>query len=93
MDPCQPAFDASAHLTWRDVTRDGGCPPNLVHVFLKQSKTDQIGRDLAVYLGTTGDDLCRVTTLFEYVRSHFGPAGGCSGHPELVLIGGTCPLL
>ena len=65
--PSQPAFDPRVHLAWGDVTwGDGGQHPNWVRFFLKWFLTDQFGRGIAVYSGSTGDDLCQVTAL-EYV--------------------------
>ena len=65
--PARTAFDPRVHLEWGDVTRDGGQPPAWVRIFLKRSKTDQFGRGVAVYVGTTGDELCPVTAILDYV--------------------------
>ena len=73
--PSQAAFDPRVHLAWGDVTREGGLPPAWVRIFLKRSKTDQFGRGVAVYVGATGDDLCPVSALMEYVSSR-GEAPG-----------------
>ena len=41
--------------------------PCLGPLIFKRSKTDQFGRGVAVYVGATGDDLCPVSALMEYV--------------------------
>ena len=47
--------------------RGGPPPPAWIHIFLKRSKTDQFGRGVAVYVRATGNELCPVTALVEYV--------------------------
>ena len=82
--PSQSAFDPRVHLTWGDITREGGHPPAWARVFLKRSKTDQFGRGVAIYLGATGDDLCPVTALLEYVAVR-----GVSQGPFFRFVDGT----
>ena len=62
--PSQSAFEPRVHLTWRDITREGGHPPAWARVFLKRSK---LGCGVAIYLSAKGDDLCPVTALLEYM--------------------------
>ena len=62
----QTAFDPRVHLAWGDVTCEGGQHPSWVRIFLKRSKTS---RSVAVYVGATGDNLCPVTALLEYVAA------------------------
>ena len=49
------------------MSMDGGFPPSKVRVFLKRSKTDQFGRGVAVWIGATGDELCPVRAMLDYV--------------------------
>ena len=47
------SFDSTAHLALGDVALDQACPPSMVRVFFKRSKTDQFGQGVAVFLGAT----------------------------------------
>ena len=56
--PSVTAYDPAVHLSWGDVTiSDDG---RVLRVFLKRSKTDQYGRGVEVFIGSTADDLCPV---------------------------------
>ena len=57
----------AAHLAWGDVSSDNDHHPSVIRFFLKRSKTDQFGQGAAVYVGTTGSDLCPVAAILRYV--------------------------
>ena len=65
--PLLTAFDPSCHLSWGDVALDEGEPPSCMKIHLKQSKCDQMGRGVDVYLGMTGDEMCPVCSIASYV--------------------------
>ena len=53
--PSASAFDPRVHLAWGDVSISGN--NQVLHVFLKRSKTDQYGRGTEVFIGATRDKL------------------------------------
>ena len=65
--PSATAFDPAAYLAWGDVSSDNDHHPSVIRFFLKHSKTDQFGQGAAVYVGTTGSDLCQVAAILHYV--------------------------
>ena len=62
--PTPSAFNSAIHLAWGDVSisEDG----RMLRVFLKRSKTDQYGRGVEVFIGSTGDLLCPVDAVRVY---------------------------
>ena len=72
--PGTGTFDPAIHLAWGDVAISTDQPP-VIRVFLKRSKTDQYGRGVAVYVGATGNDLCPVRAVTEYVARRGDAAG------------------
>ena len=63
--PSAPAFDARVHLAWGDVAISDD--NRVLRVLLKRSKTDQFMRGVEVFIGATGNDLCPVDAVREYV--------------------------
>ena len=63
---CAPppgCFDSHAHLTFADVSVDSFSNPQQLHVHLKRSKTDQMGKGTLICIGRTGEQLCPVTAV------------------------------
>ena len=54
-------------LSLRDVSIDSQSCPSVVHMTLRQSKTDIFGAGVTIHLGRTGDTLCPVSALLEYL--------------------------
>ena len=46
---------------------DNPCDSPIVSLLIKQSKTDQESREVKVYIGKTGNDLCPVAALLAYL--------------------------
>ena len=65
--PTAPSFDGSKHLSWGDVAIDSVECPQTIKVRLKRSKTDQLEKEVDVYIGRTGDPLCPVVAVMHYV--------------------------
>ena len=79
--PSVTAYDPAVHLSWGDVTiSDDG---RVLRVFLKRSKTDQYGRGVEVFIGSTADDLCPVKATRSYVTRR-----GVQSGPFFCLAGG-----
>ena len=73
--PSVAAFDPSVHLAWGNVACDSLQHPSSIWVYLKQSKCDQFGRGVAVFLGRTADTLCPVTAVIAYVTRRGDTSG------------------
>ena len=58
-----------------EVSVDSRENPSMVKIHLRQSKTDQFGRGISIYLGTTGDELCPVSALMAYLALRGGAPG------------------
>ena len=67
--PSAAAFDPTIHLTWGDVAVDDLANPSVIRFFLKQSKCDQFGSGVEVFVGKTGKLVCPVTTVLAYLSS------------------------
>ena len=73
--PTETAFNARIHLAWGDVATDQASPPTMICVHLQQSKCDQGGKGVDVYLGRTDTDVCPVQEVINYVTIR-GPTPG-----------------
>ena len=54
-------------MTVKDVAVDDHESPSVIRIHLRRSKTDQFGRGVDVYLGSTGDELYPVAALLAYL--------------------------
>ena len=63
----QNSFDPSSHLSWGDVAVNDRSSPTTIKVHLKQSKCDQLGKGIDVFVGHTHDPLCPVTSTVRYM--------------------------
>ena len=87
MLPSAAGFNTKLHLAWGDVAVDSREAPHIVKIHLKQSKTDQCGREVDVVVGQTDSDLCPVVANLAYIATH----GNCQG-PSF-LVGAGTPLI
>ena len=72
--PSDGAYDASAHLSWGDITVDDLACPSRMEVRIKASKTDPFRQGIS--LGKVASDLCPVSAMLAYLvvrGSHAGP--------------------
>ena len=60
-------YDPSTHLSFSDLAADNAASPSVISLNIKCSKTDQGRVGCQVVLGRTGDDLCPVTALLNYL--------------------------
>ena len=60
-------YDPKTHLSLADVTVDNAVSPSIIALNIKYSKTDQGRVGVRVILGRTGDDLCPVVALLNYL--------------------------
>ena len=68
-------FDPSQHLALEDVATDDKRQPTMIQITLKHSKTDPFRKGVDIVVGTTGNDLCPVKALLDYL----GMRGGAPG--------------
>ena len=54
-------------LTAADIAIDSRTNPQLLSVFLRKSKTDQMGEGNFLYLGRTGTSICPVSAMLAYL--------------------------
>ena len=73
--PSTVALDPTIHLSWGNVAVDDLANSSVIHFFLKQSKCDQFGTGVEVFVGKTGKSVCPVTAILAYLSSH-GDAPG-----------------
>ena len=60
-------FDATWHLTPRDVSVDNRENPSLLKIHLKGSKTDQERVGIDLYIGKTDNEICPVAAMLAYL--------------------------
>lgn len=65
----QNSYDPNTHLSYDDIAVDDGQFPKVISLLLKCSKTDQERRGTRVIMGRTGDDLCPVSALLNYLQA------------------------
>ena len=63
----QAAYDSNKHLSAADVAVDSHVNPTMLAVTLKQSKTDQFGNGVTIYLCLTKGSICPVTAILQYL--------------------------
>jgi len=71
--PSVATYEQAVHLSWGDVCISEDS--RVLRVFLKRSKTDQYGRGVEVFVGSTNDDLCPGRAVTSYVTLR-GPVPG-----------------
>ena len=62
------SFNSNKHLAWGNQATDVPASPQVVLVHLKRSKTDQLGKRIDVFIGTTNNLLSSVG-LYSSTRS------------------------
>ena len=71
--PNSASFNPATNLAWGDVAISAD--RRSLRVFLRRSKTDQYGRGVEVFIGSTGDSLCPVEAAMSYA-ARCGPSPG-----------------
>ena len=69
-------YEANTHLSFADVVVDNAVFPSVISLNIKYSKTDQGRVGVRVILGRTGDDLCPVSALLNYLSRRGNNPGG-----------------
>ena len=63
------SFNVAHHLAWGDVSINDHKNPTRLKVYLKKSKTDQMGKGVEVYMGKVSGPLCPVSAATPYIVS------------------------
>jgi len=61
-------FNEATCLAWGDVAVDSQTAPTMIQFHLKRSKCDQLGTGADVVVGATGEELCPVSAVVDYLR-------------------------
>ena len=80
-------YDCNTHLSFSDVAVDNAASPSMISLNIKCSKTDQVRVDCQVVFGKTGDDLCPIVALLDYLARR----GKNLGHYFNGKMGYLCP--
>lgn len=79
------AYDESSHLSFRDITVDNFQNPQMLKVRIKASKTDPFRVGTDIFVGKTGNNLCPVSAVLQYMVRRGSAAGPffrfMDGHP------------
>ena len=78
--PSLASYDPAIHLSLADVSATPSSTISRVAIRIKQSKTDQFGRGVTIYLERTGAALCPVSPLLDYL------VPGSAGHLEWPIV-------
>ena len=71
-------FDPNKDFSFSDVAADNPISPKIIPLQIKHSKIDQEWVGVKVFLGRTGDDLCPVNALMDYLHRCWSTLGVCS---------------
>ena len=65
--PSSQAYDPDVHLSLGDLAIDSHNAPSLIHLAIKQSKTDHFRQRVDIFIGSTNWPVCPVKALIEYL--------------------------
>ena len=65
--PSPATYDPEVHLNLADLALDSHSNPTVVCVKIKQSNTDPFRQGVNIYLGSTGNIICPVTAIINYL--------------------------
>ncbi len=65
--PSRTSFNANIHLTPHDITVNNKSQPSMFQIRLKQLKTDQFHEGPNIVISVTGQYVCPVAGLFQYL--------------------------
>ena len=63
----QGRYDSSIHLSLSNIALDNRSSLSVVLIRLKQSKTDPFRQGVYIYLGKTGQSICPVSAMVQYL--------------------------
>ena len=69
------SFDPRSHLGVGDVAVDDKKLPSLIRIRIKQSKMDPFRKGVNIFIGRTGNELCPVAAMLDFLRVRGMDAG------------------
>ena len=69
------AYNSDLHMRLADVAADNPAKPQVLSLYLKRAKTDQLGKGSMVYITRSDNWLCPVTALLAYIAARGQVAG------------------
>ena len=73
--PSQNQFDPSVHLTLSDISSDNRHQPRIIHITIKQSKTDPFRQGVTLSLGHTSHEICPVRAIAPFLAAQGNKPG------------------
>ena len=67
--PSTTSYDPATNLCMADIAVDEPLSPSVLHVTIKQSKTDPFRKGVQLSIGRTGTRLCPVAALLDFVAA------------------------
>ena len=61
-------YDPKVHLRVDDLASDDSKNPTFLRITIKQSKTDPFRKEVDLFVGRTGTDLCPVAAVLDYLQ-------------------------
>ena len=65
--PKETDYHHNVHLSYADVTVDFKSNPHMIHILIKQSKTDPFRKGVKLSLGRTDHVVCPVSAILAYL--------------------------
>lgn len=75
VSPSTRCYDATTHLCFEDVRVNDRQFPSALQVTVKASKTDPFRQGVVLHVGASGDSLCPVAAVLDYMVARGGKAG------------------
>ena len=73
--PSSQAYDPDAHLSLGDFAIDSHEAPSLIHLTIKQSKTDPFRQGMDIFIGSSKGPVCPVQALMDYLGVRWSTQG------------------
>ena len=66
--PSDNSYDPNIHLSYADIATDNPKCPSMLSINLKHSKIDQERKGIKIIIGKTGDDLCPISAMLNFLK-------------------------
>ena len=65
--PLDNGYDPGAHVSFTDVAIDDRSNPKLMRIRIKASKMDPYCKEVDIFVGRTGDNICPISAMLAYL--------------------------